>query len=194
MNPVNVGATASPERYRKTLQIVLQDPMIDGALVVVAPSPVTTIDPTLKLLAKTAAGSYKPVITAWVSDRIALSVRKPLRSVPNAPISVIQSPVAAALAFGYLAAEARRRADRLSIPPEWSVELNPEGDRPRPQAQVRHRGRGARHQGPRRSRRRMALNGGKHRQQLPDDAHGGRRRAEDGAALVRARASSRHCL
>ena len=125
VNPVNVGATASPERYRKTLQIVLQDPMIDGALVVVAPSPVTTIDPTLKLLAKTAAGSYKPVITAWVSDRIALSVRKQLRSVPNAPISAIQSPVAAALAFGYLAAEARRRADRLSIPPEWSVELNP---------------------------------------------------------------------
>lgn len=39
VNPVNVGATASPERYRKTLQIVLQDPMIDGALVVVAPSP-----------------------------------------------------------------------------------------------------------------------------------------------------------
>ena len=79
----------------------------------------------LGALAKTAAGSYKPVITAWVSDRIALSVRKQLRSVPNAPISAIQSPVAAALAFGYLAAEARRRADRLSIPPEWSVELNP---------------------------------------------------------------------
>lgn len=39
VNPVNVGATASPERYRKTLQIVLQDPMIDGALVVVAPEP-----------------------------------------------------------------------------------------------------------------------------------------------------------
>ena len=124
VNPVNVGATAAPERYRKTLQIVLQDPMIDGALVVVAPSPVTTIDPTLKLLAKTAAGSFKPVITAWVSDRITLSVRKQLRSVPNAPISAIQSPVAAALAFGYLAAEARRRSERLSIPPEWSVELN----------------------------------------------------------------------
>lgn len=59
-----------------------------------------------------------------MSDRIALSVRKQLRSVPNAPISAIQSPVAAALAFGYLAAEARRRSDRLSIPPEWSVELN----------------------------------------------------------------------
>ena len=124
INPVNVGATAPAERYRKTLQIVLQDPMIDGAVVVVAPSPVTTIDPTLRLLAKTAAGSYKPVITAWVSDRITRSVRKQLRSVPNAPISAIQSLVSATHAFSYLAKEAQRRQERLSTPSSWTPSIN----------------------------------------------------------------------
>lgn len=125
VNPVNVGATAPAERYRKTLQIVLQDPMIDGAVVVVAPGPVTTIDPTLRLLAKTAAGSYKPVITAWVSDRITRSVRKQLRSVPNAPISAIQSPVSATHAFSYLAREAQRRQERQSAPSSWTPNIGP---------------------------------------------------------------------
>lgn len=124
VNPVNIGATAPAERYRKTLQIVLQDPMVDGAIVVVAPGPVTTTDPTLRLLAKTAAGSFKPVITAWVSDRSTRSVRRQLRSVPNAPISAIQSPVSAAYAFGYLANEAQRRQERLRPPSAWDTEID----------------------------------------------------------------------
>lgn len=124
VNPVNVGVTAPAERYRKTLQIVLQDPMIDGALVVVGPGPVSTIDPTLRYLAKTAAGSFKPVITAWVSDRTTRSVRKQLRSVPNAPITAIQSPVAAAYAFGYLAEHAKQREWRLRTPSDAQVDIS----------------------------------------------------------------------
>ena len=126
VNPINVGVTAQAERYRKTLQIVLQDPMIDGALVVVGPGPVSTIDPTLRYLAKTAAGSYKPVLTAWVSDRTTRSVRKQLRSVPNAPITAIQSPVAAAYAFASLAEHANQRARRLRVPLCDDVDISPE--------------------------------------------------------------------
>lgn len=126
VNPINVGATASADRYRRTLQLVLQDSMIDGAIVVVAPGPVSTIDPTLRFLAKTAAGSYKPVITAWVSDRITRSVRKQLRSVPNAPISAIQSPVSAAHAFGYLAEQAQNRAGLREPPAAWRHDIAPE--------------------------------------------------------------------
>lgn len=125
VNPINVGATASSERYKKTLQLVLQDPMIDGAVVVVAPSPTTTIDPTLKLLAKTAAGSFKPVITAWVSDRITRNVRQQLRSVPNSPLSAIQSPAEAVTAFACLALQARQRDLRLQTPVPSPHRLNP---------------------------------------------------------------------
>lgn len=113
INPIIVGATASSARFRDTLDAVLKDPMIDGAIVIVAPGPVSMIDPTLKYLAKCAQGATKPVITAWVSDTITRSVRSQLRLVPNAPISAIQSPTEAAQAFATLAQRIESRNSRF---------------------------------------------------------------------------------
>ncbi len=103
VNPINVGTTAPTERYEKTLQLILQDPMIDGAVVVVAPGPVQSIQQTLNSLVKTASTSFKPVISAWIGDRATRHARHQLLGLSNAPISAVRSPVVAARAFGYLA-------------------------------------------------------------------------------------------
>ncbi len=126
VNPIHVGPTASAQRFSETLDIVLRDPMIDGAIVIVAPGPISTIDPTLHYLAKTASASSKPVITAWVSSRITRSVRSQLRRVPNAPISAIQTPSAAARAFAALVYRIRARNRRLVPSSAFRPELNPE--------------------------------------------------------------------
>ncbi len=120
INPINVGTTAPTQRYEKTLQLVLQDSMVDGVVVVVAPGPVQTIQPTLRALVNTAATSFKPVITAWIGDRVTRNVRRQLLLLPNAPISAVQSPVVAARAFGYLAKRTRLLSDMHHEPGEWS--------------------------------------------------------------------------
>lgn len=126
VNPIVVGATASSKRFQTTLDIVLRDPMIDGAIVIVAPGPVSMIDPTLKYLAKTASGATKPVVTAWVSDRITRSVRSQLRLVPNAPISAIQSPTGAVEGFAALAHRIRMRNDRILPEDPWTPSFDRE--------------------------------------------------------------------
>ena len=126
INPINVGTTAPTERYEKTLQLVLQDPSVDGAVVVVAPGPVQTVQPTLRALVNTAATSFKPVITAWIGDRVTRNVRRQLLVLPNAPISAVQSPVIAARAFGYLAQRTSLLEDMYREPGQWQPPLSAE--------------------------------------------------------------------
>lgn len=124
VNPVNVGTTAPAERYEKTLQLVLQDPMIDGAVVVVAPGPVQAVQPTLRALVKTTATSFKPVISAWIGDRVTRNVRKQLLTMQDAPISAVQSPIVAAKAFGYLAKRTRLLEEMHREPDTWTPDID----------------------------------------------------------------------
>jgi acyl-CoA synthetase (NDP forming) len=71
-NPVDILGDATPERYLKTVDAVLQDPNSDGALVILTPQAMT--EPTqiaeqLKDFIKTAQQnerSPKPILASWM--------------------------------------------------------------------------------------------------------------------------------
>ena len=116
VNPVVIGAGAPGERFAATLATVLEDPGVDGACVVVGPSPFSALDPTVTEIARAAMKTYKPVFISWISGRGTPAVRRQLDALPDSRLIAIRSPELAMRAFGLLA-ERARRLESLRRPP-----------------------------------------------------------------------------
>src|SRR5215471_513729 len=98
-NPVDIIGDASPERYKKALEIAAKDPHSDGMLVILTPQAMT--DPTriaeqLKPLAKQEG---KPVIASWMGG---VDVAAGEEILNRANIPTFPYPDTAARAFNYM--------------------------------------------------------------------------------------------
>ena len=116
VNPVVIGASATGERFAETLGIVLDDPAIQGASVIVGPSPMSTLDPAFTAIAAAAKKSFKPVIVSWVSSHGTPAVRRQLDALPDSRVIAIRSPERAMKAFGLLAERSRILRERRALP------------------------------------------------------------------------------
>ena len=97
-NPIDVIGDASPERYAKSLEIVLKDQESDGVMVILTPQAMT--DPTqtaehLKPYAKMA----KPILASWMGGA---DVEAGRRILARAGIPSFDYPDTAAQAFNYM--------------------------------------------------------------------------------------------
>lgn len=126
VNPVVVGAGASGGRLAETLSIVLEDAGIDGAAVVVGPSPMSQLDPTLSELARAAVKTYKPVFISWISSTADAAVRRQLDQLPNSRLIAVRSPDEAMFAFGCLASRSASLNARRSPPKPRKNKLSAE--------------------------------------------------------------------
>ncbi len=96
-NPVDVLGDAGSERYAAALDIVLEDPNIDGVLVILTPQAGTEIAETAQALIDRSNGCTKPIFGCWIGGH-ATAVGSDLLSrnqVPNYPF-----PERAIAAFG----------------------------------------------------------------------------------------------
>ncbi len=98
-NPVDIIGDASPERYRKALEIAAKDPNSDGMLVILTPQAMT--DPTriaeeLKPLAKQEG---KPLLASWMGG---VDVAAGEEILNRANIPTFPYPDTAARAFNYM--------------------------------------------------------------------------------------------
>ena len=116
VNPVVLGASAPGERFAETLGMVLDDAGIHGAAVVIGPSPVSTLDPTLSEIARAAMKTYKPVFVSWISSRSTPVVRRQLAAFPDSRIIPVRTPELAMRAFGLLAEREDIIRERRSPP------------------------------------------------------------------------------
>lgn len=126
VNPVVLGASAPGERFAGTLSMVLDDPGIHGAAVVVGPSPVSTLDPTLSEIARAAMKTYKPVFVSWISSRSTPVVRRQLAAFPDSRIIPVRTPELAMRAFGLLAEREDLIRERRSPPQHGRSSLKKE--------------------------------------------------------------------
>lgn len=62
-NPVDIIGDAGAERYRKSLEAVLDDPLVHAVLLLVAPTAMVEIEATATAIAQAAKRSPKPVMT-----------------------------------------------------------------------------------------------------------------------------------
>jgi len=84
-NPVDVLGDASPEAYRKAVEICLADPEVDGVLTILTAQTVTDPAGTAEALVAVGNKTRKPVLAAWMGERDVWSAREILDKgkIPN---------------------------------------------------------------------------------------------------------------
>ncbi|MBK6948282.1 MAG: acetate--CoA ligase [Haliscomenobacter sp.] len=67
-NPIDLLGDASPDKYRKALQICIHDPGVDAALLILTPQYMTDPKGCAQAVAEAAKGSPKPVLASWMGE------------------------------------------------------------------------------------------------------------------------------
>lgn len=106
VNPVDMLSSASPHEYANSLQILLDDPGVDGVLLVLPPPPMYSTESVADSLIPLIQNSKKPVTIALMGSNL---VREAWRRFTAARIPTYDFPERAASALSCLA----RRADYL---------------------------------------------------------------------------------
>jgi len=65
-NPIDILGDADPERYRQTLEAVIDDPGTDGVLVILTPQAMTDPVATAQHLRELAGRCAKPLVASWM--------------------------------------------------------------------------------------------------------------------------------
>ena len=103
-NPIDVLGDAPPDRYAKTLEIVLQDKNVDAVLVILTPQAMTDSTGTAHAVGQAAARAHKPILAAWMGGS---TVAEGIRILNAAGIPTYTTPEKAVRAFMHLVTYAR---------------------------------------------------------------------------------------
>lgn len=114
INPVDMLSSASPQQYANSLQILLDDPKVDGVLLVLPPPPMHSTESVADSLIPHIRGSRKPVTVALMGSNL---VREAWRRFNAARIPTYDFPERAASALACLV----QRAEYLrNLEAEWT--------------------------------------------------------------------------
>ena len=67
-NPVDIIGDATPERYRDAVTLCMEDPGVDGVLVILTPQAMTNPLEVAKAVIEIASRFNKPLLTCWMGD------------------------------------------------------------------------------------------------------------------------------
>jgi len=116
-NPVDMVASAAPDRYEAALQAVLEDPGVDAAIVIFTPPLVTRAEDVAEAIASVVAGGTKPVVAVFLA---VTEMPSPLRG--EGPgrrrVPAFSTPEPAVVALGRVARYAAWRARDPGTVPE----------------------------------------------------------------------------
>lgn len=112
-NPVDILSDATPDRFCRTIEIVLKDLGVDALLVILTPQAMSDPTGTARLVAEVAERSYKPVLAAWMGGG---AVREGIDILNHAGIPTYTTPKNAVHAFMHLISYARNRETLLETP------------------------------------------------------------------------------
>lgn len=95
-NPVDLIGDATSERYGIVLEKAIEDPNVDGILVILTPQAMTDVKNTADIIINTARTTDKPVIASFIGD---ISVRESISRLKAASIPCFSYPEPAVKAF-----------------------------------------------------------------------------------------------
>ena len=122
-NPVDVIGDATAERYCRAIKICMQDPGVDGLLVILTPQAMTDPTAVARELVKYAATCRKPILSCWMGNIQVAEGRELLR---DASIPTFSTPEAAVEAFSYLVNYYRNQKLLLETPGPLSLGKAPD--------------------------------------------------------------------
>jgi len=103
-NPIDVLGDAPPDRFAKTVEIVMKDKNVDAILVILTPQAMTDPTSTAEAVGKAVAHAHKPVLAAWMGGRV---VAEGIQVLNEAGIPTYTTPEKAVRAFMHLVSYAR---------------------------------------------------------------------------------------
>ena len=112
-NPVDIIGDAPPERYQQAVDICLEDPGVDGAIVILTPQAMTRPTEVAEAVIKSAQKSSKPIMTSWMGGT---QVEEARRLFNNARVPDFRTLENAVDAFSYLAIYNRNQRLLLQTP------------------------------------------------------------------------------
>jgi len=119
-NPVDVLGDATPERYAKATQIVLDDPNVDAVLAIFVPQAVTDPTDTAIEVCRLVDGTDKSIIAAWAGGQ---SMHKGRQIFIENDIAVFRTPEQAVRAFMTLVRYSRNLKILYETPKDIPVEI-----------------------------------------------------------------------
>jgi acetyltransferase len=120
-NPIDILGDATPERYRKAVEICARDPGIQGLLVLLTPQAMTNPTETARQLLPFARLKGKPILASWMGGA---DVREGRGILNMANFPTFASPEAAIEAFLHMVEYQRNQAllyeTPEAMPADWS--------------------------------------------------------------------------
>jgi acetyltransferase len=117
-NPVDVLGDATPSRFSKATEIVLQDEEVDAVLVILTPQSMTDPTETARAIAKLSENTSKMIMAAWLGGA---SMRDGVKIFTDAGIAVYTTPEQAIRAFMTLSRYSKNQDLLYETPKEIPV-------------------------------------------------------------------------
>ena len=112
-NPVDIIGDAPPDRYSAAVDICLEDPGVDGAIVILTPQAMTAPTLVAEELIKSANNSKKPVLTSWMGGTQVEEARRVLKEARIADFNMLEDAVDA---FSFIGTYNRNQRLLLQTP------------------------------------------------------------------------------
>lgn len=114
-NPIDILGDAKPERYGKTMDVLIKDPNADGVLAILSPQDMTDPTATAEVMQSFANFNDKPILTSWMGGT---SVAKGIQILNQAGIPTFEYPDAAAATFAAMWRYSRNIEELYQTPKE----------------------------------------------------------------------------
>lgn len=121
-NPLDIIGDATPERYGMALTTCLNDPNVDGVLVILTPQAMTDPTQAARMVIEAAHGSDKPVVTCWMGEA---QVREARLLFQGAGIPTFRTPEPAVDLFSHISRYYLNRQLLMQTPPSISEHAPP---------------------------------------------------------------------
>jgi acetyltransferase len=122
-NPVDIIGDATPERYAQAVAACMEDPGVDGLLVLLTPQAMTDPAGVAQAIVALGKSKGKPLLTCWMGEIQVAPGRSILR---DANIPTFNTPETAVDAFSYLVNHSRNQKLLLETPGPISRDKAPD--------------------------------------------------------------------
>ena len=124
-NPVDMLASAAPQDYANCLRILLADPQVDSAMLILPPPPMHTAGGVAKAVIPVIYTADKPVVIALMGERLIQEAVEHFRAA-RVPDYRFPERAAGALAILVERAESLAHSQKLDETPYQAINLHPE--------------------------------------------------------------------
>ncbi|MCW9015314.1 MAG: bifunctional acetate--CoA ligase family protein/GNAT family N-acetyltransferase [Gammaproteobacteria bacterium] len=124
-NPVDLIGDASAERYRRAVKACLDDPAVDGVLVMLSPQAMTDTVACAQAVIDAQKNSKKPVLACWMGEQ---QVEAANRLFSKHRLPYFPNPESSVEAFAYLASYYQNQQLLMQVPSPLASRSEPDID------------------------------------------------------------------